>query len=88
MDRHSRILTPRLQVEVHLPNFDLQKAMGAAIKRQNRRRSRIAQQAQTAQPAVHPQTVQATQLPAAAAQPVQLDSAPGPDKADDFQIEL
>ena len=38
MGRFDRILTPRMQIEVNLPNYDVRKSIAAAAKRQDRKR--------------------------------------------------
>lgn len=38
MGRFDRILTPRLQVEVSLPNYDVHRSIVAAAKRRDRQR--------------------------------------------------
>ena len=40
MGRFDRILTPRMQIEVNLPNYDVRKSIAAAAKRQERNRKR------------------------------------------------
>jgi hypothetical protein len=40
MGRFDRIHTPRLQVEVNLPNYDLRKSVAAAARREERNRKK------------------------------------------------
>lgn len=81
MGRFDRILTPRLQVEVNLPNYDLRKSMAAAAKRQERirkSRNRQMKEAAQAQPVPDAEPIHlgsdpqeaASQPPAAQAQPI------------------
>lgn len=61
MSRFDRIYTPRLQVEVNLPNYDLRKSMAAAAKRQERirkNRNRAAEQSSDRSPPPDPEPVQ------------------------------
>jgi hypothetical protein len=54
MGRFDRIHTPRIQVEVNLPNYDLRKSVAAAARRQERnrkKRNRQVASADIAQPA-------------------------------------
>lgn len=52
MGRFDRIHTPRLQVEVNLPGFDVRRSMAAAAKRAQRNRQ---QPVQTSAPQVQPE---------------------------------
>lgn len=81
MGRFDRILTPRLQVEVNLPNYDVRKSIAAAAKRQERiRKNRNCQMKEAAQAQPVPDaepvhfgcapTEAASQQQAAQAQPI------------------
>lgn len=44
MSRFDRIHTPRMQVEVNLPQYDVRKSMADAAKRQQRKRQQAKEQ--------------------------------------------
>lgn len=70
MSKFDRILTPRLQIEVNLPNFDVRKSMVSALKRKNRRRELAAKPGDRGQP---PEPTQEQGHPTRPPEPVEVN---------------